>query len=78
MAVEKIYCNESQKSLRQKLSFEDSLFRFHFVFTVQYFDRYYYKYPVKQTASLYLKLPWKPRCFGVFFVIFGKISFCFF
>ena len=47
MAVEKMYCNYSRKSLSPQLLFEVSLFRFHFVFAFQYLDCYY-EYPVKQ------------------------------
>ena len=39
------------------------LFRFHFTFARQYLDCYYNEYPVKPTASLYLKLPLKSAFF---------------
>ena len=39
-------------SVRQQILFKVSLFRFHFVFPLQYLDCYYDKNPVKQTASL--------------------------
>ena len=55
MSIEKMYCNESRISLTQQLLFEVSLSRFHFVSALQYLE--YNEYPVKQTASLYLKLP---------------------
>ena len=62
----------------QQHSFEVSLFRFHFVSALHYLDCYYNKHPVKQTASLYLKLPFELAYFSVFLVIFGKISLCLF
>ena len=66
MPIEKMYSNESRKSWSQQHLFEVSLFQFYFVSEVQYLDCYYNEYPVKQTASLYLKLPLKPAVFSVF------------
>ena len=40
--------------------FEVSLVRFHFDSLLKYLDCCYTEYPLKQTASLYLKLPFKP------------------
>ena len=51
MSIERMYSNEFQKSLSQQLLPEVSLFRFHFVSELQYLDRYFSEYPVKQTAS---------------------------
>ena len=67
MSIEKIFCNESQKSLSQYLFFEVSLFRFQFLPAIKYWDCYYNEYPVKQIVSLYLKLPFKPVFFKVLF-----------
>ena len=56
--LRKMYCSENhRKSSTQQLFFEFSLFRFCFVSPLLYLDRYYNEYPVKQTASLYLKFP---------------------
>ena len=49
MSIEKMYCNESQKSLSQQLLFEVSVFRFHFVSALQYLGCYDNEYPVTQT-----------------------------
>ena len=68
----KMYCNECWKPLSQKLLLEVSLFKFHFVATLQYLDRYYNKYPVKQTALLYLKLPSSNLHFLMCFCYFWK------
>ena len=57
MSIEKMFCNESQKSLSQLLLLQISLLGFHLVSTSQYLDSYYNKYPVNQTALLCLKLP---------------------
>ena len=58
-----MYSNESHKSLSQQLLFEVSLFRFHFVSALQYLECCYNEYPVKQAASLCLKLLLKPAFF---------------
>ena len=63
MSIEKMYFNESRKSFSQQLLFEFSLFRFHFVSAFLYLDYFYKKYPVKQTASLHLKLLLKSTFF---------------
>ena len=55
MSIEKMYFNESR--------IEFSLFRFHFVSAFLYLDYFYKKYPVKQTASLHLKLLLKSTFF---------------
>ena len=52
MSIEEKYCNDFRKSSCQQHSFDISLFRFHLVSAL--------KYPVKQTALLYLKLPLQP------------------
>ena len=57
MSNEKMYSNKYQKSLSQQLLFEVPLFRFQFVSALYYLDCYYNAYLMKQTASLYLKLP---------------------
>ena len=57
ISIEKMCYNEFQKALSEQLLFEFSLFRFYFVSAFQYLDNFYYEYPVKQTALLYLKLP---------------------
>ena len=49
MSIEKMYYNESRKSLSQQLLFEVSVFRFHFVSALQYLDCYDNEYPVTQT-----------------------------
>ena len=66
MSIEKMRSNKSQKSLRQQLLFKVSLFQFAFVSAFQYLDCCYNEYPVKQTTSLYLKLPLKPAFFFFF------------
>ena len=63
MSIEKIYCNESQKSLSKQLLFEFSLLRFRFFSALHYLDSYYNEYAVKKTVLLYLKLPLKPELF---------------
>ena len=75
MFIEKIYCNEFQKSSSQQHLFDVSLFNFHFVSALQYLDCYYNEYLVKQTGVLYLKLPLKlaTKTKNMFFIIFGKI-----
>ena len=75
MSSEKMYCNESRKSLSQQLLVKVSLRRFHFASALYYF--YYNEHSAKQTALLYLKLPLKPGlCFCYFWK--DKISLCFF
>ena len=64
VTVQKTYC--------QQLLFEVSLFRFHFVFALQYLLCYHCKYPVKQTASFYLKLPLKSDFFSVFLLFLER------
>ena len=66
MSIEKMRSNKSQKSLSQQLLFKVSLFQFDFVSAFQYLDCCYNEYPVKQTTSLYLKLPLKPAFFFFF------------
>ena len=72
MSIEEMYCNEFPKPSCQQHLFEIFLFRFHFVSTLQY--------PVKQTALLYLKLPFQPATNTkiIYFVIFGRIRLCLF
>ena len=48
------------------------LFRFRFVFALQYLDCYYYEYAVKQMASLYLKLSLEAEFFSVFLLFLEK------
>ena len=60
MSIKKMYCNESRKSLIQELSFEVSLFGFHFACFILF--------------SLYLKLPLKPAFFSVFCYFWKDIS----
>ena len=72
----KMYCNEPRRSVSQKLLFKVSLFRFHFVSTIQYLNYYYNGYPMNQTASLSSllimhKLPLKPT-FLLCFCYIGK------
>ena len=50
ISIEKAYCNESQKSVRQQLLFDVSLFKFHFVSAFQYLDCYYNECLAKQAA----------------------------
>ena len=73
MSIEKTYCNRPQKSSSQQIFFKIYFFRFYFVSPIQYLDCYDNEYPVKQTASLYLKLSLKP-VFLVFLSSFGKKS----
>ena len=68
MSTEKISFNKSRKLLSQQLLFKVSLFRFHFVPVLQYLDCCCNEYPVKQTASFYLRLPLKPVFFVSFFL----------
>ena len=68
MSTEKISFNKSRKLLSQRLLFKFSLFRFHFVPAFQYLDCYCNEYPVKQTASFYLRSPLKPVFFVSFFL----------
>ena len=70
ISIEKIYFNESQKSLSPQFLSDFSLFRFHFVSALQYWGSYCNEYPVKQTSSLHLTLPLKPT-FLCGFVVFG-------
>ena len=72
----KMYCNELLRSKSQQLLFKVSLFRFHFVSTIQYLNCYYNGYPMKQTASLsslliMYKLSLKPA-FLLCFCYIGK------
>ena len=69
MIIEKMYCSESQKSLSQQILFEFFLFRFHFVFACQHLHCYYYEYPMKHAASLYLKLFLKPEFCSVLLLL---------
>ena len=59
MSIENIYCYKSRKSLSQQLLLDAFLFRFHFVYALQYLNGSYSKYLVNQTAYLYLKLSLK-------------------
>ena len=78
MSIEKIYCNESRKSLILQILLEASSFRFHFVSALQYLDCCYNESLVKQTASLYLKFPSKPAFFRVFLLFLERSVFaCF-
>ena len=58
MSIEKMYCNESRKSLSQQLLLEVSIFRFHFISALQYLYCYNNEYLMKQTASLYWSFLW--------------------
>ena len=60
--LKKTYCNESQKLSSQQVFF----FRFNFVSPLQFLHCYYNEYPVKQTATFYIKFPLKPTFFSVF------------
>ena len=71
-SIEKMYRNESRKSLSLQLLFKVSLFRFHFVSQLQYLDYYCNKCPMKTAAFLYLKLPLKPAFFQCLFIIFER------
>ena len=55
-----------------QLLFEVSLFSFHNAFALQHSDCYYYKYHVKQTASLYLSLPLKPELLSAPLLFFKR------
>ena len=66
VSIDKMHCNEFQKSLSQQLFFEFYFFMFYFFPALQCLDRYYNENPVKQTASLYMKLPLKPVFFSMF------------
>ena len=68
----KMYGNESQKLLSGKFLFEVSSFSFHFAFALQYLNCYYERYTVKQTASLYLNLPLKPKFFSMFMLVLER------
>ena len=66
-----MYCNEPRKSLSQQLLFEVPILKFHFTSALKYLYCYYNEYSVKQTISLYLKLPLKPL-FIIAFLYFWK------
>ena len=67
-----MYYNEYRKSLNQQLLCKVSLFWFQFVSALQYLNCYYNEYSVKQTASLYLKLPLKPALFSAFLLFLER------
>ena len=77
LSIEKLYNNKSKKSLSQELLLEVSLFWFHFVSALQYLDRYYDEYTMKQTASLNTIVALETFIFSVFFY-FWKDRFSFF
>ena len=52
--------------------FEASLFQFHFISARQYLDFYFNEYPVKQIASLHLKLFLKPAFFSALLLFLGR------
>ena len=52
--------------------FEVSLVRFHFDSVLKYLDCCYTEYPLKQTASLYLKLPFKPALSLCLFLVLER------
>ena len=70
--------NESRKSLSPQLLFEVSVFTFHLVSALQYLYCYCNEYPVKQTASLYLKWPLEPAFFLDCFCYLEKYVFTYF
>ena len=72
MSIEKMYCNESKKSLSQQLLFQVSLFKSDFVSTLPYLDCHYYEYPVNQTTLLYLNLLLKPALVSVFLLFLKR------
>ena len=72
MPIDKMYSNESRKSLSQQPLLEVSLFGFYFVSALQYLDCHYNEYPMKQTAPLCLKLPLKPALFSVFLLFLER------
>ena len=77
MSIGKLYNNKSKKSLSQELLLEVCLFWFHFVSALQYLDRYYDEYTMKQTASLNTTVAIETFIFSVFFY-FWKDRFSFF
>ena len=63
-----------KKSLSQQPLFEVSLFRFNFVSALYYLDCYYNEYPVKQTTSIFMKLPLKPAFFSMLLLFLDVLN----
>ena len=69
MSIENICCYKSRKSLSQQLLLDTFLFRFHFVYALQYLNCSCSKYLVNQRVYLYLKLSIKHVSFIVLLLV---------